>query len=144
MPDRDPLTGVPPSRHPFQFWALAACALAGFATAFDFGQPGTLVELMPDYMVTLWGWTCMIGGVLGLVSSFWRDRITGLLLERIALTAIGGVMLIYGAVLYFVAGDKGYVASSFCIGIGIASAWRIVHINRELKVLTRWIGEHFA
>lgn len=144
MPDRDPLTGVPASRHPFQFWALAACSASGFSTAFDFGQPGTLVELMPEYMVLLWGYTNMLGGLLGLAASFWKDRITGLLLERLALFAVGGVMFVYGAVLYFVAGEPGYVASSFCVGIAFASWWRIVHVNRELKVLTRWIGEHFA
>lgn len=143
MRERDPLNAIPASRHPFQFWALAACALSGFSTAFDFGQPGTLVDLMPESMVLLWGWVNMFGGLLGLAASFTKDRILGLLMERIALAAVGGVMLIYGVALYFIAGEKAYVAASFCIGIGIASAWRMVHIRRELAILTEWIERYY-
>lgn len=98
---------------------------------------------MPDYMVLLWGWTAMIGGILGLTAGWWKDRITGLLLERLALGAIGSITALYGCVLWAVAGSTATVAATFCVSIGIASGWRIVHINRELRVLTRWIERNF-
>ena len=99
---------------------------------------------MPEYMVALWGWTAMLGGTLGLLGSFWRDRITGLLLERVALAGVAGASIVYGSVLLYVARGTGVVAASFLIGISIASIWRIRHVNRELRILTRWIGEHLA
>lgn len=142
MPDRDPLTGVPPSRHPFQFWALAACVLSGLQVGFGIGRPTTLEEILPDYMVALWGWTLMIGGFLGLVAGWWRDRITGLLLERIALTTIALITLIYGVVVAKQAGGPAVVTSSFLISISVSAGWRIVHVNRELRTLQRWIEQN--
>lgn len=139
MPDRDPLTGVPASRHPFQFFALAACAISGFSTVFDLGQPQTLTALMPSFMVILWGWTLMMGSGLGIIASWWRDRITGLLLERIALGALGSSTAIYGLVLMSQSGKPGFVASMLCLSISVASFWRIIHVNRELKTLKKWI-----
>lgn len=135
----DLLTTVPPSRHPFQFWALTACVISGAGSAFDFGQPRTLAEIMPSYMIVLWGWTIMISGLVGLIASWWPDRISGLLLERIALGGIGGSCAIYGALLYKIAGGPGFFAATFCMSIALASAWRIMHVNRELHVLQRWI-----
>lgn len=143
MPDRDPLTGVPPSRHPFQFWVLCACVLGGAASAFDFGRPNSLDEFLPHYIVLVWGWTLMIGGLIGLAAAWWPDRITGLLLERIALWGIGGITAVYGAVLLKVLGHTASVSAFFCISIAMASFWRIRHVNRELKVLSRWIDRNF-
>ena len=143
MPDRDPLTGVPASRHPFQFWALAASMFAGLSTVLQIGEPGTLVALLPKHTVIAWGATVMVGGALGVVASWWKDRITGLLLERIALAGIGGGTFIYGGVLIYVASSAATTAALYCLATAIASAWRIRHVNRELGVLTRWIERAF-
>jgi hypothetical protein len=142
VPDRDPLTGVPPSRHPFQFWALTACFLSGVASAIGPGKPGTMQELLPDYMVDLWGWTMMVGGLLGLIAGFWKDRITGLLMERLALLTIGGVTLVYGVVVLAVGGLGATTAGTFCLSMSVASFWRVVHVNRELRTLSRWIEQN--
>lgn len=143
MPDRDPLTGVPPSRHPFQFWALTACMLGGLNAMFGRGAPGSLSEILPGYAVAVWAGTLFVGGALGIAAGWWRDRITGLLLERVALGAIGGITLIYGIVVYKIAGTPGSFISLFMLSMTAASIWRIRHVNRELGVLTRWIERHY-
>lgn len=143
MPDRDPLTGVPPSRHPFQFWALAACMLGGLNSMFGEGAPGSLQEILPAYALYVWGITLFVGGALGIVSGWWRDRITGLLLERIALGAIAGITIIYALVVYKVAGGSASFIAMFMASMSIASTWRVRHINRELKILMRWIERHY-
>lgn len=143
LPDRDPLTGVPPSRHPFQFWVLLACALNGAVVAFHVGPPRTLEDLLPTYAVTTWGWMLMLCGLIGLAAIWWRDRITGLLMERIALGGIAGITAVYSTAIVLVAGAPGYVSATFLFSISLAGVWRIVHINRELKVLTRWIERNF-
>jgi len=142
LPDRDPLTGVTPSRHPFQFWVLFFLGLSGATVAFNLGQPGSLTELMPQIVVRTWGATVMLGGIVGIAAGWWKDRITGLLLERIALAAVGGMTGVYGFVLMGVAGGVGIFSGFLALSVTVASFWRIIHVNRELKVLTRWIEQN--
>lgn len=144
MPDRDPLTGVPPSRHPFQFWVLAACVLSGIQIMIGSGRPTTMEAVLPDYMVVIWGITLLISGGLGIVAGWWPDRITGLLLERIALGTLCGVSAIYGVVVASQAGGPAVVTSSFQISVSVAAGWRIVHVNRELRTLQRWIERNLG
>lgn len=139
VPDRDPLTGVPPSRHPFQFFALAACIIAGASSVFDLSRPGTMEELLPEYAVALWGCVMMVGGALGITAGWWIDRIMGLLIERVALGAIAGVTGIYALVLVALNPGISGVPAAFLTSICIASIWRIRHVNRELQTLSEWI-----
>lgn len=135
---RDPLTSVPPSRHPFQIWVLAACTLSGFSIIAFGGHPQSLQALMPSAILYAWGTLLMIGGIIGLSSAWWPDRITGLLMEKMALGTIGASATVYaGCVLWFAHGP-GVVSAIFLLSIGCASVWRIRQVNRELGTLARW------
>lgn len=141
--DRDPLTGIPPSRHPFQVWILAACLISGISTAvFDAG-PATLRELLPVWAFWLWGAVLMMGGFFGLLGAFWEDRITGLLMERLALIAISGGSMVYAVTVVSLAGKVGYTTAAYTMSVGIAGFWRVRHINRALRVLSRWMDQHY-
>lgn len=136
--DRDPLTGVPASRHPFQFWFFGASALSGTFATLSFGQPTTMVTLLPNGYVTVWGATLFVVGVLGMVAAFWRDRLTGLLMERIALAGLSGLMFVYATILIARAWGPGSASATFLASVGLAAAWRIHHVSRELRILERW------
>lgn len=135
---RDPLTSVPPSRHPFQIWLLLACALGGTSTVFSWGPPGTLEMLLPNWVVVVWGITLMIGGSVGLVAPWIPDAITSRLLERLALFGIGSMATVYAFVILYVAGRVGLVSFILLTAIGAASLWRVHQLNREIRVLGRW------
>lgn len=118
---------------------MFACAASGMAALLNIGEPITLIRLMPRFMVDVWGWNLMLGGLLGLIAPWWRDRITGLLLERVALLCLGGITAVYAVALYVIWGSQAVMSIPLTGSITVASLWRVVHINRELKVLTRWI-----
>jgi hypothetical protein len=138
--DRDPLTGIPASRHPFQFWMLTAAVFAGTSALLTEAAPATLESLIPQWTVYIWSGLLIIGGALGLPAGFWKDRLTGLLLERIALAALAAACFVYAIVLVAVAGKPGTVSAAFQMTVSIAAIWRIVHVNRELRLLTLWIN----
>lgn len=139
----DPMAAVPPSRHPFQIWVLVACILSGITTVGDWGRPGTLNEILPEYMMMLWGWVLLLAGGLGIAAAFWKDRITGLLIERIALGGLGGILVVYGVAARIVGGSSATVIMIMCASLGAASFWRIHHVHRDLRRLHRWIEAHY-
>lgn len=135
----DPLSSVPPSRHPFQIWVLAACALSGFSTVFNLGSPKTLDDLLPAFWVTIWGITLMIGGTAGLVAAWLPDAITGRLLERLALAGIGGMAVVYAGVILQQVGYRiGATTVILLLSVSAASVWRIRQLNREIRLLGIW------
>lgn len=139
--DRDPLTGIPASRHPFQFWMLTAAVFAGTSALLTEAAPATLESLIPQWTVYVWSFLLITGGALGLPAGFWKDRLTGLLLERIALASLAAACFVYAIVLLAVAGGPGTTAAVFQMTVSIAAIWRIVHVNRELRLLTLWISK---
>jgi hypothetical protein len=141
VPARDPLAAIPPSRHPFQFWSLVACVAGGAGNLY--GSSGLLSALLPRYAVVTWALVMMVGGMIAIVGSWWRDRVTGLLMERIALTAIASTSLVYGGSVIYLFGERVVLAGAITVGVSIASAWRVVHVNRELKVLRQFIDRTF-
>lgn len=135
--DSDPLTGIPPSRHPFQVFFLGAAVLVGLQTALGTATPPSLKELLPHLFVLIWGWLLTAGGLFGIVASWVPDRITGLLMERIALVAIGGAQFAYATVVWRVAGSDGVATIFFQYAVSLASFWRVKHINLELYRLAQ-------
>lgn len=136
--DRDPLTGVPPSRHPLQIWILAACVLNGVFITLNVGEPPALAALLPEYALTFWGVLLLVVGVLGIAAAFWRDRITGLLVERIALAGLAGGTVVYAIAAVGFAGTGGMAVATFLLSVTIAARWRIRHIKKELQTLAKW------
>lgn len=141
VPAKDPLTAVPPSRHPFQVWILFACVLAGAGNLVD--SQSVINELLPPIIVTIWAICLMASGLLGLIGAFLKDRILGLLLERAGLSTLALASIAYGTGIVFIVGAQAAVSGPLTMSVGIASAWRVIHVNRELKILEKFIGSNY-
>lgn len=140
---KDPLTSVPPSRHPFQIWVMVALILAGLGNLLGAGSSNSVATLLPDLFVKVWSGTMLGGGILCLAGAWWPDRITGLLLERISLTAVALVLFVYAIAVFYVAGNQALVAGIMTVAMSGASAWRCLHISQELENLRKFIEWHY-
>jgi hypothetical protein len=100
-------------------------------------------SVLPGWADFTWGMCLIVGGALGIASAWWQDRLTGLLVERVALLAIAGSAPLYGIMLLALAGPIGITPAAMTISAGIAAGWRVHHVNRQLKTLSRWIDETF-
>lgn len=142
IPARDPLTAIPPSRHPFQFWVMFAMVLSGAGNLFAPGSE-VLQQGLDPFFHKVWALTALLGGLLALGGAFWLDRVTGLLVERIGLTTIGLSCPIYSLVVYEAVGAQGIVSVALTASVGLASIWRALHVTRELHRLREFIGRHY-
>jgi hypothetical protein len=118
---------------------MLALVIAGGANLFGVAS-SSITQLIPRPFLMVWSGVMFLGGMLALVAAWWPDRITGLLLERTALTAVSLSLFIYAGGVAYIAGRTGAVAICLTLFLGVAAAWRILHINRELAVLHRFIA----
>lgn len=143
-PSRDPLSAIPPSRHPFQFWVMFALVLSGLT---NFLTPGSevLQEGLDPFMHKVWAATLAISCAITLVAAWWRDRVTGLLLERTGLTTMGVICPTYAVIVASQVGAQaGSVGVALTASLGIAGFWRVIHVNRELKILRTWMNTTYT
>lgn len=135
VPARDPLSAIPPSRHPFQFLVMLAMVLLGVTNLLTPGSEVLRDGLDPE-IHKVWAGMVFLSGSLGLISAFWRDRITGLLMERLALAGLGVACPLYAVIVQIQRGyENASVGITITAFIGLAAWWRRVHVNRELRVL---------
>lgn len=140
IPAKDPLAAIPPSRHPFQFWVLFACALGGAGNLFAEGSQ--VLNELPLAFHEVWAITLMAASIAAIVAAWWPDRITGLLLERLGLLSIGLVCPAYALLLVTFSEPPSAVAVSAALtaSVGVAAIWRGgIHVTRELHILRTYV-----
>lgn len=135
MPERDARSL---SRHPFQVWALFAFVVGGFGALLG-PAPGSVNELVPDWLRIIWGAVLLAGGITGLVSAWLPDRLVGLLVERIALSWIGGAAAAYGVAVLYVAGWGGLLAGTLVLSVAWAAVKRALDVTRTLRLLDKML-----
>ena len=145
VPARDPLGAIPPSRHPFQFWMMFALVLGGLGNLLTPGSE-VLQQGLDPFFHKLWAIVMISGGAIAIVAAWWRDRITGLLLERIALISVGLMAPVYSGALVLSTTDfeAASLTAAFTTSAGLASLWRAAHVSRELKKLRYFVARHFS
>jgi hypothetical protein len=139
VPARDPLRAIPPSRHPFQIWVLAALIISGAANFFTPGSE-VLQEGLSPAVHKMWAAIIFASGLICIVSAWWHDRVMGLLLERTGMWTLGVVCPAYALLVYMQTGfSLGVPGVTLTALIGLAAIWRGIHANRELKILRRFM-----
>jgi hypothetical protein len=124
-------------RHPFEVWLFLACALSGIIGIFAPEQSTGLVgKIFPDYFMT-YNFCILIGGVMGLAGMMHRrneDVPFSLAVERLALSLLGTLFLIYGMAIVFAAPSSG-AGAILILSLPVVAVWRIYQITRDLKLI---------
>lgn len=118
-------------------------ALSGLANLLTPG-PEVLQEGLSPFMHKTWALLLFLSATIALVSSWWRDRVMGLLMERLGLTTMGLSSPLYAVVVIYQAGlGVGVLGITLTASVGAASLWRAIHVNRELKILRHFMARNF-
>lgn len=142
VPARDPLSAIPPSRHPFQVWLMFALVISGASNLFT---PGAVTSQVDPFFHKIWACTLLVGGLATLVGTFWRDRVTGLLLERLGLGTVGMSSSVFSILAVEQLGlAQGVVGWTLTASVGAAAFWRVVHVNRELAALGHFVAQNYT
>ena len=128
------------SRHPFEIFALVACAMSGTSLLLGGVVPGSINALLPLPAVIAWGIALAFGSAAALTGIVLKNRLLGLLLEQVGLVAVGGAACLYAATILLYTGGAGLAASLVVGAFGVSCLWRWVQIHRLIK-LAQHIGE---
>jgi hypothetical protein len=131
-----PIIQIRSGRHPFQITLLAATFACGVAQLTVDARPRSVTTSMPILVQNLWEWGLLVVGIVGLLGTTWRGRLsTGLGIELGAMFILGTSTGMYAIALFAVSGKAALTAGSFITAIAVASGWRAVEILSDLRDL---------
>ena len=129
---RDPMRQPPTVRHPDTCFLFGLCLLAGISQLVSGAPPGSVSELVPDWIATAWSLLLIVGSVATLAGVLWRDPLTGRLLEVAGRVMFAPAALAYAIAVVAAAGVGGVLAALTFIGFSASSLWRIRQILRDV------------
>jgi hypothetical protein len=126
-------------RSPFQIYLIALVLLAGVGILTGLSN-NPITESMGKPYSTMWGVFLSIGGFLILLGIYWpKDKITGMLIERSGLVALGGACLIWSILVLWRVQLNGLFSATLTFGLFLACLaqwfWINGDVNRVLKVI---------
>lgn len=134
-PPPPPLLVVSGRRRPHEVMLMAVSVVLGVSYLAGAPRPGSVNDLLPDPVFYIWSVALLVTGVAGLVACFSRRTESGLELERGAMVAQAGALLLYGTVAVTYAGFGALVSAAIVAGWAIANAVRAVQITADLRRL---------
>jgi hypothetical protein len=124
-----------PQRRPYEMCFMVVAVLAGLGYLTTVPAPASVAALMPGWLVGAWAWTLLGSGLLGLVGCLWWGRpSTGLGVERAALGAQSGALLVIAGATYH-AWATGGVAAFPLLGLLFLTAWLAANVWRIRQIV---------
>jgi hypothetical protein len=122
-------------RHPMAIYLYGLSALSGVTYLVVGAPPGSVSTLLPGVLSYSWYLSLALGGVAGLVAAVWREPLTAVMIERIAMVPLGAAAIVYAAALVL----RGQLSLLFTAGIvagfGVSALLRAAQITRHLRAL---------
>jgi hypothetical protein len=128
-------------RNPFEVFVLLWAILVGASLVFGSPAPGSLQELLPQWMVTGWSTLLCIGGLVGLVGVWLRNLTLSLLVERAAMLTISPAALLYSVALFSLGGARAAASGGAVLVFALSSFVRILRISTQLKRLRELLSK---
>lgn len=102
-------------------------------------QPLSLVATVTPPAMRLWGALVMIASATTLVGILWRGRraVTGLLIEQIGLTGMGGLLTVHAATSHVALGEAAAFSTGLMFATALACALRVWTITSALRMIAR-------
>jgi hypothetical protein len=137
MPAIHPVT-VTTGRHPWQVMSLAGIGCAGVAMLATGLVPRSMQGLHSPPLVYCWEALLALGGVAGLVGTWWRGELEiGLIIEGGAHLMVA-CMLTFFVVVAVTTNPTGALAVGLFIGgMSAAGWWRVAQVWRDVRRLNR-------
>ena len=128
------------SRSPLQLFLLLLILTAGLTILFGQSQNKVIIE-MGSLWSSIWGGTLVISSIVCLAGSYWKDRISGMFIERSGTILLGGSSFLWPILVLINVGIDGaytavstFIFSAFCF-------WHVVYINRHIHLILNAIDK---
>lgn len=141
MDDRTRLSRIVTGAHrPHQVVLLVFSVVAGLVYAFRRApEPKSFDQLISPVVLGVWYTLLLMGGLTGLVGSFWRRNVyRGLMLEQASMVMLCSALALYASAAFLAAGwaatGAGGSLAAWCASCG----WRWFQIARDLRLLRQF------
>lgn len=124
----------PGGLHPYVIWLPFALAIIGLPLVFGGARPGSIAALLNPILVRFWGGFFLFGGPMTVVGLYWRNRVTGMIIEQIGSVAVAiGALLYAGALLSVIPITSSIVVVAVFGSLGGACIARWFQLRRLLN-----------
>lgn len=126
-------------RSPFQLYLISLVTLAGIGIMLNLSN-NAIMDAMGEPYATVWGIFLTLGGALILLGVYWpKEAITGLVIERSGLVALGGACFIWSVLVVWKVHTNGLFSALLTFGLALAcvAQWRWINksVNRVIKAI---------
>lgn len=118
---------------PHEVMLLVVSVLLGIAFLLGIKPPNSIESLMPTWMRTAWFLFLLIGGSIGLVGIWWRNKYTGLVLERFSMILLSAAAGMYAVAVISYGKTAAIAVGAILIAWSIACGVRATQITSDLK-----------
>lgn len=119
------------NRSPFQLYLLGLITISGLAILTGISD-NSITESMGSPYNAIWGTFLTVGGFLCLLGIYWpRNPITGMLIERSGVVALGGASLIWSTLVVWKFQTNGLFTAllTFALFLACLAQWRWINKN---------------
>lgn len=133
---------TPQNRSPWQLYLLFLISISGSALMLGISQ-NSVTDSMGHPYTNIWGFFLTIGGLLSLLGIYWpKDPVTGMLVERTGLVALGGASFIWSVLVIWRLHLNGLLSATLTFGLFLASCAQWYWINKNVNRVIKAIDEH--
>jgi len=122
------------SRSPLQTFLLALCLVSGILIATGVSRNPVTKE-MGEPWATIWGFSLCVGAAVALIGAFWKNRITGMLIERSGILLLGLASLLWPILVTSNVGLDGLYSSTITLIFSIACFFQVRYINKHINLI---------
>lgn len=128
-------------RSPWQLYLLSLITISGVALMLGISE-NPVTEAMGNPYTNFWGFFLSIGGFLSLLGIYWpKDPVTGMLVERTGLVALGGASLIWSVLVVWKVHLNGLFSATLTFGLFLASCAQWYWINKNVNKVIKTIDD---
>lgn len=120
-------------RDPHEVFLAGICIPTGLAILVTGLEPASLEASMPPFLVPIWTLGLLLGGLLVVGSAVWRDRWTGLLIERVGLYMLTLAAIAYTAGVISAGGFNATYVAALNAAFAAANVARWRQITRYFR-----------
>lgn len=126
-------TVVRGGRIPFQIFILVLLTVAGFPLIFG-ASSSDIVKAVGEPYSNIWGFLLFIGGFSNLLGIYWpKSIVTGMLIEKTGLVALGGASLVWSGLVLWRVHWGGLFTASLTFGLFVTCVVQFVFLSKQLK-----------
>lgn len=132
---------VPGRQRPHQVIILVFATIAGLTYALrQAPEPRSLDSYVSPWVLGIWYTLLLVGGIVGLVGSFYRrNPYRGLLMEWASMIMLTSALALYATAIFVSVGATGLGSGGAILAWGVSCAWRWGQIRLDLRALRQTV-----